>query len=306
MGTKNGKTTPRTPEQLVWSWHMVEFILPLLIGGGISFMTSHYALIADGFFIAGAILFLSKLYTLELPKEHIKKRRIITTIIMVIVAGCIWSNHYISRMPPSKLILSIEELSIVDSKGGLTMDLLFHNDGTKEFIIDNIFMLIAGNHILPTLNDNDTIFNNFNNKAKLEYKRPDGKIIAPAGYYGMGALKSGFPRVLKSAESYPLKITVPFVVDKYFKEQKLVNIKKIPIGLQMFIINYKGQKYEIYAYPVAELHILNDIEIKSIYYNSPTTFTIEIEKYPSMSGRGQSVIMSPGGVVPPPNLDILK
>ena len=61
---------------------------------------------------------------------------------------------------PSKLILSVRHLEITDPKAELTMDLLFNNDDTKEFIIDNLFMITPGNS-MSALDDNDNMLNNF-------------------------------------------------------------------------------------------------------------------------------------------------
>lgn len=211
-----------------------------------------------------------------------------------------------SKQIYSKLILSIQQIEIADPKSKLTISLLFNNDGTKEFIINNLHMITPGNQLL-TLDKYDNLSNNFNNKATLEYKMSDGKIIYPAGYYGLGAIKSGFPKIIKPGELYPLKVDIPIIVNEFLKEKKLSNIIKIPIGLQIWAINYKGEKYEITIYPIAELHIINDDEINGMHYNAQTLYNYEIEKCNKMPSRVKSITISPGpgGIVeiPPPPAD---
>jgi len=232
-----------------------------------------------------------------------------------IVGSIAWYNTINQRLSKtqiiSKLILSVKDIEITDPKAELTMNLLFNNDGTKEYIIDNLFMITPGNS-MSTLGDNDNLLNNFNGKVKLEYKLADGTIVYPAGYYGVGAIKSDFPRVLKVGELYPLQINIPFKVNEFLKEKKLLNIKKIPIGLIIWAINYKGQKYEITTYPIAELYIINDNEINGLYYKSQTMYNYEIEKCNKFPSRVKSVTISPGpgGVVvippPPANTDVFE
>ena len=198
----------------------------------------------------------------------------------------------------SKLILSLRQLEISELKDNLVIDLLFNNDGTKEFIIDYIFMIVPGNQLL-TLDEHDNLLNNFNNKATLEWRLPDGKIIFPASYYGLGAIKSGFPRVIKSGELCPLKVNIPFIVKDFLKEKKLSNINTIPIGLKIHAINYNGEKYEIITYPIAELDINNDKEIIAIYYNSQLCYIYEIEKCNKLPSRVRSLIVDPGSPITP-------
>ena len=142
----------------------------------------------------------------------------------------------------------------------------------------------------------------------MEYKRPeDGKIFVPFGYSGRHAIKNGFPKVIKPNDLYSLTIIVPFNVEEYFKEQQLTKIKIVPIGLQLWIINYKGQNHEFIIYPIAQLNIEHDNEMRGIFYRSPTSFDIDIEnirifpiKLKSM--RVSNVILHPlGGTVTIPN-----
>jgi hypothetical protein len=269
----------------------------------------------------GAILLI--LYELTIRprlKKEVKMINLLMIISGILLVLCGVTRHIIDKNPLqkekekqfySKLILSIQQIEIADPKSKLTINLLFNNDGTKEFIINNLHMITPGNQLL-TLDEHDNLSNNFNNKATLEYKMSDGKIIYPAGYYGLGAIKSGFPKVIKPGELYPLKVNIPIIVNEFLKEKKLSNIVKIPIGLQIWAINYKGEKYEVTTYPIAELHIINDDEINEIHYNAQTLYNYEIEKCNKMPSRVKSITISPGPgrvveIPPPPaNTDVFE
>ena len=142
----------------------------------------------------------------------------------------------------SKLILSIKHVNIVDSKSKLTIDTSFQNNSTKDFIIDNIIMKIPGNDKLKALEKEDTIFNDFNGKAKVEIVSGhdvfgrDTKIISG---HGVGAEKNELPKIIKPNELFPIQVTILFNVKNFIENQKLTNITNIPIGLEVRLIDYK-------------------------------------------------------------------
>ena len=180
----------------------------------------------------------------------------------------------------SKLILSIKRINIVDSKSKLTMDTSFQNDSTKDFIIDTVIMKIPGNDKLKALDKEDTIFNNFNGKAKFEIVSGHdvfGKKTEIVGGYGVGAEKIGLPRIIKPNELFPINVSIPFNVKNFIEKQKLANITNIPIGLEVQLIDYKGQTKNFLIYPVAQLNIERDNRMEGIVYVAPITFEIDIE-----------------------------
>jgi hypothetical protein len=87
--------------EILWNWVVVGAIVLLLAGGGISFMTSPYTLVADGFFAASAILFLSKFVTWEEAHAQVGGRSkaisigVAITLILLIIA--IGGNHLLHR-----------------------------------------------------------------------------------------------------------------------------------------------------------------------------------------------------------------
>ena|SRR3981189_2764655 len=49
----------------IWSWPVVGVVVPLVLGGGIAFMTSSHPWLGDVFYLAGGILFIVKFLTWE-------------------------------------------------------------------------------------------------------------------------------------------------------------------------------------------------------------------------------------------------
>jgi hypothetical protein len=180
----------------------------------------------------------------------------------------------------SKLILSIKRINIVDSKSKLTMDTSFQNDSTKDFIIDTIIMKIPGNDKLRALDKEDTILNNFNGKAMVEIISAHdvfGRKTELVSGHGLGAEKIGLPKIIKPNELFPIQVSIQFNVKKFIENQKLANITNIPIGLEVQLIDYKGQTKNFLIYPVAQLNIEHDNRMESIVYMAPITFEIDIE-----------------------------
>jgi hypothetical protein len=303
--------TPRTLGQFAWSWVVVAFFLAIIVGGGLTFMTSGHPYIADSFFLIGAFLFLLKFFTWELPRQYAKKNlifTIITSIIILFTVVAICGNHYLNSKRSSILILSLKSFIIVDTKGQLSMELLFHNDGDKEFTIERVGIYFPPGNILSKLNENDTIDNNYNNKPIMSY------VKGHLSYVGRGCkLPPDFPKVLKSG-LHPLKLDIPFVVSEYYKEQQLVNIKRLVVGIMISISDYKGKSHELFIPPIIQIDIINDSEISGLAYRSPSTFYIDIENNHIMPAqvkglRVKNTVLIPspeGGVVvpaPPANTD---
>jgi hypothetical protein len=88
---------------LLWNWVVVGAVVLLLVGGGINFMTSPYALVADGFFVAAAVLFLAKLVTWE--EAHVqaggrsKAIAIGVAVTLIILLVAVGGNHLLHRSP---------------------------------------------------------------------------------------------------------------------------------------------------------------------------------------------------------------
>src|SRR5215469_8241561 len=100
------KIVPDTPKrsipQMLWSWPVVGSVLLLVLGGALSFMTSPHTLVADGFFVVAAVLFLAKFLTWEEANQGNRPRRILVSAIvfistLVISATAIVGNHYLHR-----------------------------------------------------------------------------------------------------------------------------------------------------------------------------------------------------------------
>lgn len=92
----------------LWSWTVVGAIVLFLVAGGISFMTSGHPWIADGFYIAGAILFLTKFLTWEeaKPQDAKKSRRVIVpgaAATLMLSALAILGNHRMNALSATAL-----------------------------------------------------------------------------------------------------------------------------------------------------------------------------------------------------------
>jgi hypothetical protein len=117
MSGERPKQKPKLSiSKLVWSWPVVGGSLFFILGGGLTFMTSTHAILADISYLVGAALFLGKFLTSEESRQqpHRKRRRIhrigitVTTMILVIA---LLGNH---KMNPS--ISALEVLSLESAK----------------------------------------------------------------------------------------------------------------------------------------------------------------------------------------------
>jgi hypothetical protein len=141
------------------------------------------------------------------------------------------------------------------------MELLFHNDSGEEYIIERIGIYFPGRDVLSNLTESDTIDNNYNNKPTMSY------VHDQLSYVGrICKLPPDFPKVLKSG-LHPLKLEIPFVVSEYYKEQHLVNINKLVVGIMISILDYKGKSHELFIPPIIQIDIVNDSEIKGLAFN---------------------------------------
>lgn len=80
--------------RFLWNWGVVGALLLFLLGCGVSFMTSGHAFVADGFYIASAVLFIFKFLTWEeaksAPNKVIAYGLLITLLVLVVAIG---GNH---------------------------------------------------------------------------------------------------------------------------------------------------------------------------------------------------------------------
>jgi hypothetical protein len=109
MSGDEGKIEQVPMSQKIWSWTFVGTISLFLFGGGITFMLSSHAWVADGFFIVGTILLLVKFWTWEdtqqqPPKKQAALLAIATICSFVLLVGvCVWNHHINPSPPPSKV-----------------------------------------------------------------------------------------------------------------------------------------------------------------------------------------------------------
>src|ERR1700694_1792186 len=82
----------------IWSWPVVGVVVPLVLGGGIAFMTSSHPWLADGFYLAGGILFIVKFLTWEDARQldTVKRRNsygLAIGLTLIVLCAAIWGNH---------------------------------------------------------------------------------------------------------------------------------------------------------------------------------------------------------------------
>jgi hypothetical protein len=82
----------------IWSWPVVSVVVPLVLGGGIAFMTSNHPWLADVFYLTGGILFIVKFSVWEVARglDTAKRRNpfgLAIGLTLAVLCGAIWGNH---------------------------------------------------------------------------------------------------------------------------------------------------------------------------------------------------------------------
>jgi len=82
----------------IWSWPVVGVVVPLALAGGIAFMTSSHAWLADVFYLAGGILFIVKFLTWEDARQldSLKRRNsygLAIGLTLIVLCAAIWGDH---------------------------------------------------------------------------------------------------------------------------------------------------------------------------------------------------------------------
>jgi len=90
--------------QKLWSWTVVGAVVLCFVGGGISFTTSGYPWVADGFYLVAGLLFLVKFLTWEEGRQQDLKRRLMMDLGTSVLAVCMvglacWGNHKLNSRP---------------------------------------------------------------------------------------------------------------------------------------------------------------------------------------------------------------
>src|SRR5580704_5899659 len=85
----------------IWSWPVVAVVVSLLIGGGLTFMTSNHPWLADVFYLAGGILLITKFLTWEVARELDRPKRyksyvLVIGLSLVVLCTAIWGDHRLS------------------------------------------------------------------------------------------------------------------------------------------------------------------------------------------------------------------
>ncbi len=81
----------------IWSWPVVGVVVPLALAGGIAFMTSSHAWLADVFYLAGGILFIVKFLTWEDARQldSLKRRNsygLAIGLTLIVLCAAIWGG----------------------------------------------------------------------------------------------------------------------------------------------------------------------------------------------------------------------
>jgi len=156
----------------------------------------------------------------------------------------------IEKATSSKIIVSTLWLS-PNQLDYLDMRVSFTNDSDKQFVIDIAYLVTADKETLLRINkSNITLDSNYiNNITKFE---PIDNSLPQ---------KPNLPKTLTPGEIWITSLKESFGLKKYFKEHKLKGIRRMPIGIMMRFINYKGiMSFPCRPYFASEIYIHDDAE----------------------------------------------
>ncbi len=143
------------------------------------------------------------------------------------------TSDKIEKKISTKIIASI--LALSPSTGFLTMKISFTNDGNIDYQIDTAYMITMDRNSLLMINESNMdlgdIYNNINNMLNHD------KISILESTIQQ---KPNFPKLLKPGDLWVSELKEPFDLKNYFEEHNLINIKRMPIGVMVRIIDYKG------------------------------------------------------------------
>jgi len=143
--------------KLMWSWPVIGGIVFLILGGGLTFMTSGHPILADIFYLVGGGLFLSKFLTWEETKNLVqsKKRGISfggTIVTVLVIVFALWGNHKLNapgsvREPFSVFLENILPPNLDGSYG------LYFTNGDHDLhpINSSLYVTITNNQDFPAL-----------------------------------------------------------------------------------------------------------------------------------------------------------
>jgi hypothetical protein len=104
--TETPSKSPSEPlARRFWGWQPVGAVVLLFLGGGIGAMTSGHPYISDGFFMAGIVLLLAKLFTWPETEKH---RTVAVVLGMVFIIALLSGNHYLNQAWPFSLRSQLE------------------------------------------------------------------------------------------------------------------------------------------------------------------------------------------------------
>jgi hypothetical protein len=164
------------------------------------------------------------------------------------------SQSTTEKQSSSKVLVSIHP--IYSLEGFLTLKITFSNDSDKQCIIESVHMMTLIHDALIELNKTADISldNNYNNMF-------EGKSRMSLVPYPFVEPKPNLPKVLTPHELWPYETREPFDPLTWMKSHGLENIKRIPIGLSIQIIDFTGSTKMISLPFISELSISEDGKI---------------------------------------------
>jgi hypothetical protein len=156
----------------IWSWVVVGAIVLFFLGGGVSFMTSSHPWIADAFYLAGAVLFLTKFLTWEEAKQQERtiRRRTSTYAIagtVLVTISAVWGNHNLNQSPTTPPLVSQQ---LPKNKPEATLQ-----PQTKDVALRFIY---PKEPALMIVNKSDSVYPNKMGNCALEYGPSIGRSTA--------------------------------------------------------------------------------------------------------------------------------
>ena len=135
-----------------------------------------------------------------------------------------------------KLIISLHELSSLTKKGYLTYKIVFSNDTDKQCIIKSAILMTLLHDDLIKLNQYNVEEINYNNNYKNIFDNYGQMSVSPHNQPN-----PIFPKTLGPDDLWSYEIVEPFDPHEFVKKNGLPNIRKIPIGVSIHIIDIKGR-----------------------------------------------------------------
>jgi hypothetical protein len=164
----------------------------------------------------------------------------------------------------TKIILSMQNCSYLE--GHLYMKFSLCNDGYKSFTLETITIITTPKeHLLRIQNPSVCLENNYNNILSNEFISEISQQPVPERNL-----------MYNPDDTDIIELKELFNLKQYLIANNIEHIKKMPLGLIMRVMDYKGLSYFIYYYPCCEIYIGEDREMSGSHIiHKPEEFILQ-------------------------------